>query len=136
MTQAFNDASGRPTVAIQVEGFGTVQAQAGERLVLALERGGIDILHRCGGVARCTTCRVSFQEGEPDSMTVAEHDKLNEKGLLGTARLSCQIECADGMHVTPLQTAGSTGLEPGKAPAGQIEPEPVWTTRPGASTEG
>lgn len=123
-------------VTITVTGFGEIQAQEGERLVLALERGGVDILHRCGGVARCTTCRVSFDEGEPDAMTVAEYDKLTEKGLLGTARLSCQIECAQGMSVTPLQTASSSGLEPGKAPAANIEPEPQWTTRPGSSTEG
>ncbi|PTA68086.1 (2Fe-2S)-binding protein [Deinococcus arcticus] len=119
-----------------MEGYGEIQAQAGERLVLALERGGVDILHRCGGVARCTTCRVSFQAGEPDAMTAAEYDKLQEKGLLGTARLSCQLECAPDMELTPLQTARSSGLEPGKTPAEQIEPEPVWTTRPGASTEG
>lgn len=123
-------------VTIQVEGFGPIQARAGERLVLALERGGVDILHRCGGKARCTTCRVSFQEGEPGAMTVAEHDKLLEKGLLGQTRLSCQIECAPGMSLTPLQTATSTGLEAGTAPGMHIEPEPVWTTRPGASTEG
>ena len=130
MNQATQD------VTIQVEGFGPIQARAGERLVLALERGGVDLLHRCGGKARCTTCRVSFQAGEPGAMTVAEYDKLTEKGLLGEARLSCQIECSPGMRLTPLQTASSTGLEPGTAPAGQIEPDPVWTTRPGASTEG
>ena len=124
------------SVTIQVAGYGEVTAQAGERLVLALERGGVDILHRCGGVAKCTTCRVSFEEGEPDSMTVAEYDKLKEKDLLGQARLSCQIECAAGMSVTPLQTVKSSGLEAGKAPAEAIEPDPQWTTRPGASTEG
>ncbi len=123
-------------VTIQVAGYGEVQAREGERLVLALERGGVDILHRCGGVARCTTCRVSFQEGEPGAMTVAEYDKLTEKGLLGEARLSCQIECAAGMSLTPLQTVKSSGLEAGKAPAETIEPQPQWTTRPGASTEG
>ncbi len=124
------------TFTVQVAGFGEIEASSGERLVRALERGGVDILHRCGGVARCTTCRVTFQEGEPDAMTAAEFDKLSEKGLLGQARLSCQIECAPGMSVTPLQTEASSGLERGKAPAEQIEPEPVWTTRPGASTEG
>ncbi|GGM03223.1 2Fe-2S iron-sulfur cluster-binding protein [Deinococcus aerophilus] len=124
------------SITVQVQGYGELTAQAGERLVLALQRGGVDILHRCGGVARCTTCRVSFQEGEPDAMTLAEYDKLTEKGLLGQARLSCQIECAPGMQVTPLQTAATTGLEPGKAPAETIQPAPEWTTRPGASTEG
>ncbi|GAA5514524.1 Na(+)-translocating NADH-quinone reductase subunit F [Deinococcus carri] len=121
---------------ITVDGYGVLEAREGERLVLALERGGVDILHRCGGVARCTTCRVSFTQGEPDAMTVAEYDKLQDKGLLGQARLSCQIECREDMALTPLQTVQNTGLEPGKAPTEQIEPEPVWTTRPGASTEG
>lgn len=124
-------------VSLQVAEYGEVLAQAGERLVLALERGGVDILHRCGGMARCTTCRVSFQEGEPDAMTIAEYDKLTEKGLLGEARLACQIECAAGMSLTPLQTVKSTGLEAGKTPADHIEPAPPqWTTRSGASTEG
>ena len=132
MTQS----SSEQTLRIQVEGYGEITAQEGERLVLALERGGVDILHRCGGVARCTTCRVEFLEGEPDLMTVAEYDKLTEKELLNVARLSCQIECAPEMRVRPLQTVSSSGLEAGKTPAEAIAPEPVWTTRPGASTEG
>ena len=126
---------GQP-VTLKVEGYGQIQALSGERLNVALERGGVDILHRCGGVAKCTTCRVVFSAGEPDAMTLAEHDKLLEKGLLGEARLSCQIECAQGMQVTPLQTVKSSGLEAGKTPADTIQPEPQWTTRPGASTEG
>lgn len=114
---------------ITVEGYGVVEGREGERLVIALERGGVDILHRCGGVARCTTCRVSFTEGEPEIMTVAERDKLAEKDLLGTARLSCQIECHGDMNLTPLQTARSSGLEPGKAPAETIQPEAQWIPR-------
>ncbi|SEJ13453.1 Ferredoxin [Deinococcus reticulitermitis] len=124
------------SVTLRVEGYGEIEARSGERLVRALERGGVDILHRCGGVARCTTCRVVFTEGEPDEMTLAEHDKLQEKGLLGQARLSCQIECAEGMALTPVQTEKNSGLERGKAPADHIEPEPQWTVRPGSSTEG
>ena len=75
---------------------------------------------------RCTTCRVSFTAGEPQAMTQAEHDKLAEKGLLGEARLSCQMLCDPDMTLTPLQTTESPGLDAGKAPADQIEPEPVW----------
>ncbi|MFC5846958.1 2Fe-2S iron-sulfur cluster-binding protein [Deinococcus petrolearius] len=132
MTQS----SSEQALRIQVEGYGEITAQEGERLVLALERGGVDILHRCGGVARCTTCRVEFLEGEPDLMTAAEYDKLTEKELLNVARLSCQIECAPEMRLRPLQTVSSSGLEAGKTPAEAIAPGPVWTTRPGASTEG
>jgi len=121
---------------VQVEGTGPVAAHEGQRLVLALDLAGTGILHRCGGQARCTTCRVEFLDGEPGAMSFADFEKLTEKNLLGVARLSCQIECAPGMSVRVLQTTQSTGLEAGKIPAEQIEPEPVWTTRPGASTEG
>ena len=103
-----------------------IQAHEGERLVLALERGGTGILHRCGGVARCTTCRIQFTAGEPETMTRAEQDRLTEKELLGQARLSCQMLCQHDMTLTVLQTEVSSGLEAGKTPAAQIEPEPAW----------
>ncbi len=113
---------------LTVEGYGQIQAHEGERLVLALERGGVDILHRCGGVARCTTCRVEFSAGEPSRMTQAERDKLSEKELSGV-RLSCQIECQHDMGLKPVQTAQNSGLEPGKAPAEHIEPPAHWIER-------
>lgn len=111
---------------LTVEGYGVYDVPEQARLVLALEGAGVDILHRCGGQARCTTCRVEFLAGEPDRMTEAERAILEGKGLLGAARLSCQIPCDHDMSVKPVQTARSTGLEPGKAPADHIEPEPVW----------
>lgn len=123
-------------ITINVEGFGEIEAQSGERLTAALERGGVDILHRCGGKAKCTTCGVEFLEGEPDEMTVAEYDKLTEKELLDVTRLSCQIRCAEGMSLRVLKTETNSGLERGTAIAETIEPDPQWTVRPGASTEG
>ncbi len=36
------------------------EAEEGKKLVLALEDNGVDILYRCGGNAKCTTCRVEF----------------------------------------------------------------------------
>ena len=50
-----------------------------KRLVLAIEESGINIGHRCGGNARCTTCRVRFINGEPEEMTRAEFDKLRKE---------------------------------------------------------
>jgi ferredoxin len=41
-------------------GLVETEAPAGKKLVLAIEDAGIDILHRCGGNARCTTSRVSL----------------------------------------------------------------------------
>ena len=48
-----------------------VEVPDGKRLVLAIEQdAGVDVLHACGGNARCTTCRVEFIDGEPQRMTV------------------------------------------------------------------
>jgi ferredoxin len=58
---------------LTVEGYGSVSVPEGKRLVLAIEQdAGVDILHACGGNARCTTCRVEFVDGEPAQHTVAE----------------------------------------------------------------
>lgn len=101
----------------------------GTRLVLAIEALGIDIGHRCGGRARCTTCRCEFEQGEPEAITAAEANKLAEKGLAGEARLSCQILLDRDMTVRPVMTLQSEGwTDTGPAPAETIEPEPTWTT--------
>ena len=84
---------------LTVEGFPSVEVESGNRLVLAVEQdAGVDILHACGGNARCTTCRVEFIAGEPEMMTVAEHNVLAAKGHRGV-RLSCQIVCDHDMAV-------------------------------------
>ncbi len=118
---------------LTVEGRGTFDIEDGKRLVLAIEDSDIDILHRCGGFARCTTCRVQFSEGEPDQMTVAEHDKLKDQGNLGEFRLSCQIICNHDMTLEPLMTLTSSGLDdPGSRPQDSITPEPEWMSVPQA----
>ena len=50
---------------VTVEGREPFLAEAGTKLVLAIENSGYDISHRCGGEARCTTCRVQFHSEEP-----------------------------------------------------------------------
>jgi ferredoxin len=45
-------------------------------------------LHRCGVCAKRTTCRVEYLEGEPEMMTEAEREVLENRGLLGQVRLS------------------------------------------------
>ena len=58
---------------LTVEGYGTFDVPEDRRLVLAIEQDAkVDIMHACGGNARCTTCRVEFVEGEPSQMTAAE----------------------------------------------------------------
>ena len=112
---------------LTVEGFAPVDVEAGKRLVNAIEQdAGVDILHACGGNARCTTCRVEFMSGEPARTTKAEQMKLAEKGLSGV-RLSCQITCDADMTVRALMhLAGSGRPDPGKTPEPTIQPPPEW----------
>lgn len=105
------------THALTVEGFGEYSVEEGTKLVLALEKHGIDVSHRCGGQARCTTCRVKFHSEEPP-MGQTEHDSLEEDGELGNFRLSCQIRVDRPMHVEVLMRASDKGWEPGA----EVEP--------------
>ena len=107
------------------------EAEANKRLVLAIEDAGIPILHRCGGYAKCTTCRVTFRENEPRKMTAAEKQRLqSEPGLYGRIRLSCQILCEQDMTVEPQLTMENAEVEdPGKRPEDIVTPDAVWTIK-------
>lgn len=117
---------------LRVEGVGEFNVEEGKRLVLAIEEdAGVDILHRCGSYAKCTTCRVEYLEGEPEKMTKAELEVLESRDLLGEVRLSCQAVCDHDITVRPLMTVTSTGLDgPGPQPAPEITPEPEWVDKP------
>src|SRR3990172_5449069 len=94
---------------VTVEGFSTVDVANDKRLVLAIEQdAGVDILHACGGNARCTTCRVEFISGEPERMTQAEKTRLAERGLTGV-RLSCQITCDHDIAVRAISRLTGSG---------------------------
>jgi ferredoxin len=112
---------------LTVEGFGTVEVMDGKRLVLAIEQDArVDILHACGGNARCTTCRVEFIAGEPERMTAAERQVLAAKGVTN-ARLSCQMLCDHDMTVRAIsRLTGSGRPDPGSQPASEITPPPEW----------
>lgn len=86
---------------VTVRGYGSFEVEEGTKLVKAIEDNGVDISHRCGGNARCTTCRVQFHSEEPP-METAEHDCLEEDGVLGEFRLSCQIRVQSDIDVDVL----------------------------------
>lgn len=115
---------------LTVEGFEPVTVEDGKRLVLAIEQNaGVDILHACGGNARCTTCRVEFIDGEPDRTTAAEQQVLAARGVTGV-RLSCQIVCDHDMTVRAVsRLAGSGRPDPGPTPATTITPPPEWIAK-------
>lgn len=115
---------------LTVEGFPTVDVETGKRLVLAIEQDAqVDVLHACGGNARCTTCRVEFVDGEPDRTTAAEQQVLAARGVTGV-RLSCQIVCDHDMTVRAIsRLTGSGRPDPGPTPATEITPPPQWLAR-------
>ena len=86
----------------------TFEVADGTRLTKAIEAHGIDILHRCGGHAKCTTCKVTFNAGEPSDFTTAEKAKIGDDA---DYRLSCQILCSGEMDVNVLATLTSSGLD-------------------------
>ena len=112
---------------LTVDGYGTFDVPDSKRLVLAIkEDAKVDILHACGGNARCTTCRVEFIKGEPSKRTAAEKSVLEAKGLTGV-RLSCQLLCDQDMTVRAIsRLEGSGRPDPGGTPAESITPTPEW----------
>jgi ferredoxin len=116
---------------LTVEGYAPVDVEAGKRLVLAIEQDAkVDVLHACGGNARCTTCRVEFIDGEPDKTTAAEQHVLNARGLTGV-RLSCQITCEHDMTVRAIsRLEGSGRADSGPTPQPTIQPPPEWLPKP------
>ncbi|MCW5961164.1 MAG: (2Fe-2S)-binding protein [Pyrinomonadaceae bacterium] len=98
---------------------GTVafEAEKDKKLVLCLEDNGIDILHRCGGNAKCTTCRVEVLAGDPGEIGDAEKAILASKTDLGDhTRLSCQVRLIDDLHVRVIRQASVEGIDPGNRP--------------------
>ena len=105
----------------------TAEVPEGQRLVLAIEAQGVHIGHRCGGHARCTTCRVEFLSGEPDTITKAEYAILTARGLYGQYRLSCQIVYDHDMSVRPLMTLeNQPWSDTGPTPEPTVTPEASW----------
>ncbi len=98
---------------------GTVafEAEEGRKLVLCLEDNGVDILHRCGGNAKCTTCRVEVLAGDPGEIGDAEKAILASKTDLGDhTRLSCQVRLMDDLHVKVIRQASVEGMDAGGRP--------------------
>src|SRR6516165_3910323 len=102
---------------VTVLGEQPIEVDAGKKLVLAIEDAGIDILHRCGGNARCTTCRVQIVEGQPTPMQELERERLAQESSLGPdIRLSCQIRIDADLTVRVLGRAAAQGITPGPRP--------------------
>ena len=107
-----------PTIVAETAtGTQTIDAPEGKKLVLVLEDAGIDILHRCGGNARCTTCRVELLEGDPGEMGELERNRLAmEAELAENVRLSCQIRVQNDLKVRVINQVSVRGMDAGPRP--------------------
>jgi len=98
-------------------GLVETEAPEGKKLVLTLEDAGIDILHRCGGNARCTTCRVEILEGDAGEMGELERNRLAiEAELEPNVRLSCQIRVKNDLKVRVINQVSVRGIDAGPRP--------------------
>src|SRR5437660_6682209 len=104
---------------ITVEGEEPFEAPAGKRLVLCIEDAGIDILHRCGGQALCTTCRVEVLQGDVPPISEVEIEALEEPEMIEKYRLSCQIRVQSDLKVRVANRSHLRRVPPGPRPVDQ-----------------
>lgn len=107
---------------VTVFGGETFKVNLEKKLVLALEDNGVNILHRCGGNAICTTCRVEILAGDYLEVTNKEKKAFENKGIDDQLfddglRLSCQILVNGDITVRPFMTVENTGKDVGPRPA-------------------
>lgn len=97
--------------------------EEGKKLVLCIEDNGIDILHRCGGNARCTTCRVEVLHGDPGPIREAEKAVMATKDdMTDHMRLSCQVRVSDDLQIKVINQASVKGIDSGPRPADEDTP--------------
>jgi len=103
--------------AVTATGTQEIDAPESKKLVLVLEDAGIDILHRCGGNARCTTCRVEVLEGDLGPMGELERNRLAmEAELADNVRLSCQNRATGDLKVRVINQVSVRGMDAGPRP--------------------
>ncbi len=115
---------------LTVDGASTYDVPADKRVVLALEdEAGLDQLHACGGVGKCTTCRVTVIDGLASPITGKEQETLKARELDGTPglRLSCQMTMVGDLTLkAESRLQGSGRKDAGSRPADAVEPPPVF----------
>lgn len=97
--------------------YHSFEGEEGKKLVNVLEDNGVDILHRCGGKAKCTTCRVEVIEGDFGLKSDQEQQTLAAKGFNeDNIRLSCQVHVNGDATVKAVMTKTNSNLDPGPRP--------------------
>ena len=111
-----------------------ITVEKGTKLLKALIEHETDIVHTCGGIAKCTTCRVTIHKGVPTKKTQAQQDRFDKLIESGQPQfdhpavfLSCQVEVENDMTVSVSEEFNSVIHDRrGKDTEDEITPDPVW----------
>ena len=111
-----------------------ITVEKGTKLLKALIDHETEVVHECGGNAKCTTCRVTIHKGVPTKKTQAQHELFERKIKLGGTQfdhpavfLACQVLVEDDMTVSISETFNSVIHDSrGKDTVDEIKPDPVW----------
>ncbi|MHA2423770.1 MAG: 2Fe-2S iron-sulfur cluster-binding protein [Candidatus Thorarchaeota archaeon] len=111
-----------------------VEVESGTKLLKALIDNETDVVHTCGGRAKCTTCRVTIHKGVPTKKTKRQHDLFEKLIKSGQPQfdhpavfLSCQVIVEEDMKVSVSETFNSVIHDShGKDTPDEITPDPEW----------
>ncbi len=111
-----------------------IEVDHGTKLLKALIDNEADIVHSCGGKAKCTTCRVTIRKGVPTKETQVQHNLFKRLIESGSPQfdhpavfLSCQVLVEDDMTVSISEEFNSVIHDSrGKDTEDGTTPEPEW----------
>jgi adenylate cyclase len=91
---------------VTFQGDGTVVETVDETVLAAALRANVPLLHACGGLARCTTCRILVVDGAERCAppTDAERALAAQRHLPPGVRLACQTRVRGDVTVRRLVT--------------------------------
>src|SRR5690625_5408992 len=78
-----------------------ISVKEGQTILRAARQGRVDLRHKCGGKASCTTCKVIIEDQSGISLvTEKEARKLGDENIAKGLRLSCQTQILQEVVVT------------------------------------
>jgi len=89
------------TARLTVNGERVIMAELGEKLLAALDNGGVHLPTSCGGVGTCGLCRVQVSStGTGDAVWPTERASLSEIEIAKGFRLACQTVVRGDLDLT------------------------------------
>lgn len=91
----------------------TIAAAEGQTLLELIKAAGENIMHKCGGVAKCGSCHIFVQSGRKglSKISPAENEKLDSiVGIGAKSRLACQCRVSGTEDITVELLGFASGL--------------------------